>query len=168
MSRPLKIGIIAGEASGDLLGAGLIEAVRARVPEARFEGIGGPRMQALGCDSLYPMERLSVMGLVEPLRHLPGLLAMRRALVHRFLESPPDVFVGVDAPDFNLALERRLKALQRALRAAERAGDRARVEALVQEQQACLHERQKLLRELGPRAPQAQGQGQGGGGDEHG
>ncbi|HEB99877.1 MAG TPA: lipid-A-disaccharide synthase [Thiotrichales bacterium] len=110
MSRPLKIGIIAGEASGDLLGAGLIEAIRARVPDARFEGIGGPRMQALGCESLYPMERLSVMGLIEPLRHLPGLLAMRRALVRRFLESPPDVFVGIDAPDFNLALERRLKA----------------------------------------------------------
>ncbi len=110
MSRPLKIGIIAGEASGDLLGAGLIEAIRARVPEARFEGIGGPRMQALGCESLYPMERLSVMGLIEPLRHLPGLLAMRRALLRHFLASPPDVFVGIDAPDFNLALERRLKA----------------------------------------------------------
>jgi len=106
---PLRIGIVAGEASGDTIAAGLITAIRAQVPDAEFEGVAGPRMVAAGCRSLFPMERLSVMGLTEVLVHLPGLLAMRRALRRHFRAAPPDLFVGVDAPDFNLALERSLK-----------------------------------------------------------
>jgi lipid-A-disaccharide synthase len=108
-THPLHVGIVAGESSGDNIGAGLIEAIRAQVPEAVFEGIGGPRMIQAGCYSLYPIERLSVMGLVEVVRHLPGLLAMRRDLRRHFLATPPDIFIGIDAPDFNLALEKRLK-----------------------------------------------------------
>lgn len=105
----MRIGMVAGEASGDLLGAALIDAIRQRHPGARFEGIAGPGMQAAGCRSLYPMERLSVMGLAEVLGRLPELLLQRRRLARHFLDNPPDVFVGVDAPDYNLALERRLK-----------------------------------------------------------
>ena len=107
--HPLHVGIVAGEASGDNIAAGLIHAIRERVPDAVFEGVAGPRMIEAGCFSLYPMERLSVMGLVEVIRHLPGLLAMRRGLRRHFLGAPPDIFIGVDAPDFNLALERHLK-----------------------------------------------------------
>jgi len=107
--RPLRIGIVAGESSGDTIAAGLLEALRERVPHAQFEGVAGPRMQEAGCRSLFPMERLAVMGLVEVLKHLPGLLQMRRALRRHFLASPPDLFIGVDAPDFNLGLERMLK-----------------------------------------------------------
>lgn len=106
---PLRIGIVAGEASGDTIAAELISAIREQVPDAMFEGVAGPRMQAAGCRSLFPMERLSVMGLTEVLAHLPGLLAMRRALRRHFHATPPDLFIGVDAPDFNLALERSLK-----------------------------------------------------------
>jgi lipid-A-disaccharide synthase len=108
-THPLHVGIVAGESSGDNIGAGLIEAIRERVPGAVFEGIGGPRMTEAGCYSLYPIERLSVMGLVEVVRHLPGLLAIRRDLRRHFLATPPDIFIGIDAPDFNLALERHLK-----------------------------------------------------------
>ncbi|MGB5306348.1 MAG: lipid-A-disaccharide synthase [Gammaproteobacteria bacterium] len=108
-SHPLHVGIIAGEASGDNIAAALMQEIRAVAPDAVFEGIGGPRMTAAGCYSLYPMERLSVMGLAEVVQHLPGLVSMRRDLVRHFLESPPDIFIGVDAPDFNLALERKLK-----------------------------------------------------------
>lgn len=108
-TRSLRIGIVAGEVSGDAIAAGLIAAIRERVPDAVFEGVAGPRMQAAGCVSLLPMERLSVMGLTEVLTHLPGLLAMRRTLRRHFLAQPPDLFVGVDAPDFNLGLERALK-----------------------------------------------------------
>lgn len=107
--RPLRIGIVAGEISGDILGAGLITALRTRFPDAIFEGIGGPSMQAAGCRSLYPMERLSVMGLVEVLRHLPELLSIRRGVIRHFTDNPPDVFIGVDAPDFNFAVERALR-----------------------------------------------------------
>jgi len=107
--HPLHVGIIAGEASGDNIGAGLIKAIRERLPDAVFEGVGGPRMTEAGCFSLYPMERLSVMGLAEVVSHLPGLLSMRRELRAHFLAAPPDIFIGVDAPDFNLALERSLK-----------------------------------------------------------
>jgi lipid-A-disaccharide synthase len=106
---PMRIGIVAGEASGDTIAAGLISAIRECVPDAEFEGVAGPRMQAAGCVSLFPMERLSVMGLTEVLAHLPGLLGMRRALRRHFTATPPDVFIGVDAPDFNLGLERALK-----------------------------------------------------------
>ncbi|MEM9209079.1 MAG: lipid-A-disaccharide synthase [Pseudomonadota bacterium] len=105
----MRIGIVAGEASGDLLGAGLIEAVRAGIPDARFEGVAGPRMQAAGCDVWQDAELLAVMGLIEPLKVLPSLLRLRRGLVERWTESPPDVFVGIDAPEFNLGLEFRLR-----------------------------------------------------------
>ncbi|MEJ2345156.1 MAG: lipid-A-disaccharide synthase [Gammaproteobacteria bacterium] len=106
----VRIGIVAGEASGDQLAAGLIEAVRARVPDARFEGIAGPAMVAAGCAALYPSEKLAVMGLVEVLGHLPELLRIRWRLFRYFRSNPPDVFIGVDAPDFNLGLEGRLRA----------------------------------------------------------
>jgi len=107
--HPLHIGIIAGESSGDALGAGLMRAIRERQPNALFEGIGGPRMIDAGCFSLYPMERLSIMGVTEAVRRLPSLLAMRRDLRTHFLATPPDIFIGIDAPDFNLGLERDLK-----------------------------------------------------------
>lgn len=105
----MRIGVVAGEASGDLLGAGLIEAVRRRVPDARFEGVAGDRMTEAGCEAWESSEALAVMGLVEPLRELPRLLKLRRMLVSRWRASPPDVFVGIDAPEFNLGLELRLK-----------------------------------------------------------
>jgi lipid-A-disaccharide synthase len=105
----LRIGIIAAETSGDLLGSGLMAGLRARVPGIEFEGIGGPRMLAQGMRSWEPMESLSVMGLVEVLRHLPRLLRLRAELRRRWLASPPALFIGVDAPDFNLSLERRLR-----------------------------------------------------------
>jgi lipid-A-disaccharide synthase len=91
------------------LGADLIKAISSRCPEAHFEGVGGPKMIAEGCRSLVPMERLSVMGLVEVLRHLPELITIRRRLARHFLAQAPDVFIGVDAPDFNLGLEARLR-----------------------------------------------------------
>jgi lipid-A-disaccharide synthase len=106
----LRIGIVAAEPSGDLLGAGLMQAIRARQPEVSFEGIGGVRMAAQGLTSRVPMEKLSVMGLVEVLKHLPELLGIRRDLARRWMHNPPDLFIGVDAPDFNLGLEQRLKA----------------------------------------------------------
>ncbi len=101
--------LVAGEASGDLLGADLIAALRKRFPQACFAGIGGPRMIAAGFQSWQPMEKLSVMGLVEVLRHLPQLLAIRRDIRRRTLAFRPDAFIGIDAPDFNLGLERQLK-----------------------------------------------------------
>ncbi|MDP6968936.1 MAG: lipid-A-disaccharide synthase [Gammaproteobacteria bacterium] len=101
--------IIAGEASGDLLGAGLMRALLARDPELNFEGIGGPAMQALGFNSLVPMERLSVMGLVEVLGRLPELLALRRRLIRKYTTRSPLAMIGIDAPDFNLRLETCLK-----------------------------------------------------------
>ncbi|MCB1850537.1 MAG: lipid-A-disaccharide synthase [Gammaproteobacteria bacterium] len=105
----LRIGIVANEPSGDLLGAGLMRELKKRVSDVVFEGVGGPKMEAEGMVSLYPMERLSVMGLVEVLRHLPELLSIRNRLKRHFLAKPPDLFIGVDAPDFNLGLERILK-----------------------------------------------------------
>lgn len=110
MGRPPCIGIVAGEASGDLLGSRLITAIRSRVPDARFCGIGGPLMEAQGFDTWFPQEKLAVRGFVEVIRHLRELLAIRRALVARMRDARPDVFVGIDAPDFNLGVERRLKA----------------------------------------------------------
>lgn len=101
----MRIAIIAGEASGDFLGAGLIRAVRARYPGARFEGIAGPRMTAAGCEALYPMERLSVIGVLATLHRYRELRDVRKRLIRRFVDDPPDLFVGVDAPDFNLSLE---------------------------------------------------------------
>lgn len=105
----LRVGIVAAEPSGDLLGSGLMQALRAARPDIEFEGIGGPRMIAAGCASRFPMEKLSVMGLVEVLRHLRELLAIRHALRDHWQVSRPDLYVGVDAPDFNLALERELR-----------------------------------------------------------
>jgi lipid-A-disaccharide synthase len=106
---PVRIGIVAGEVSGDLLGAGLMRVLKQRLPDVRFEGIAGPRMQAEGAVSLYPMERLSLIGF-EALTKLPGLFHMRRALADHFIAHPPDLFIGIDVPDFNLGLEERLKA----------------------------------------------------------
>ncbi|GAA0722714.1 lipid-A-disaccharide synthase [Dokdonella soli] len=108
-ATPKRFTLVAGEASGDLLGAGLIDALRERFPGAQFAGIGGPRMVAAGLDAWYPADKLSVMGLVEVLRHLPELLAIRRSVARRTIAYHPDAFIGIDAPDFNLGLERRLK-----------------------------------------------------------
>ncbi|PIE24975.1 MAG: lipid-A-disaccharide synthase [Neptuniibacter caesariensis] len=110
MSKPLRIGIVAGEASGDILGSGLISELKKRHPELMVEGIGGELMISAGCRSHYSMERLSVMGLIEVLGRLPELLRVRKTLIKHFLDSPPDVFIGVDAPDFTLAIEGALKA----------------------------------------------------------
>ena len=107
--RPLRIGLVAGEASGDILGAGLIAALRARHPDVQCFGVAGPRMVAAGCEAWEPAESLAVMGLAEVLKHLPRLWRLRRRLVRRFRQARPDVVVGIDAPDFNLGLERRLK-----------------------------------------------------------
>jgi lipid-A-disaccharide synthase len=106
----MRIAIVAGEASGDLLGAALIRALKARWPDTEFHGIAGPKMQAEGARSLYPMETLSVRGYVEVLRSLREILAIRRGIARTLLESPPDLFIGIDAPDFNLGLEAKLKA----------------------------------------------------------
>jgi lipid-A-disaccharide synthase len=108
--RAYRIAMVAGEASGDLLGAHLIRALRARLPDARFMGIGGPKMQGAGFDVWYPAESLAVRGYVEVLRQLPGILRIRKNLRKRLLAEPPDLFIGVDAPDFNLSLERALRA----------------------------------------------------------
>ena len=110
MDGGLRVGLVAGEHSGDLLGAGLVHAIRRRYPDARFAGVAGPAMQAAGVEGWAPMERLSVMGLAEVLRHLPGLLRLRRTLLHGFEAWRPQVVVGIDSPDFNLGLEERLRA----------------------------------------------------------
>lgn len=106
----MKIGVLAGEASGDILGAAVLRSLRSRYPDLVVEGIGGPRMESQGLRSMFPMERLSVMGFVEPLKRLPELLQMRRAVFDHFRDNPPDVFLGIDSPDFNLQLEQKLRA----------------------------------------------------------
>ncbi|KAF1055632.1 MAG: Lipid-A-disaccharide synthase [Stenotrophomonas maltophilia] len=111
---PLRIALVAGEASGDLLGAGLIRELKARFPHAEFAGIGGDQMRNAGCQTWHDASELAVMGLTEVLRHLPRLLKLRSAFRQRALEWQPDVFIGIDAPDFNLGIERWLK--QRGIR----------------------------------------------------
>ncbi len=106
MKKILRIGIAAGEVSGDTLGAGLIKALQQYCPDAQFEGIGGPKMIACGFRTLVPMERLSVMGFIEPLGRLSELLRIKRDLQNHFIKSPPDVFIGIDSPGFNLRVER--------------------------------------------------------------
>jgi lipid-A-disaccharide synthase len=109
-ARPfLRVGVVAGEHSGDTLGAALIEALRARVPDVEVFGMAGPKMVAAGCEPWASSDELGVMGLVEVLSHLPRLLALRRSLIDRFTLERPDVVVGIDVPDFNLGLEKRLK-----------------------------------------------------------
>jgi len=108
--QSVRIGIVAGEISGDLLGARLIRALKRHLPQAQFEGIGGPEMTAAGCRSLFPMERLSVLGLTEILGRYLELRRLRRQLIAHFLANPPDVFIGVDSPGFNLGIEERLRA----------------------------------------------------------
>ncbi|BFM06187.1 lipid-A-disaccharide synthase [Halioxenophilus aromaticivorans] len=109
MAKPLRFGLVVGERSGDILGAGLIQAIKQRHPDAQFEGIGGELMMAQGFDSWFDQERLAVMGLIEPLKRLPELLRIRKQLFQRFTANPPDVFIGVDSPDFNLDLELKLR-----------------------------------------------------------
>jgi lipid-A-disaccharide synthase len=106
----LRIGFVAGEASGDQLGAALIDALRTQVPALECFGVAGPRMIAAGCEAWASAEELAVMGLAEVLRHLPRLLRLRRTLVARFAATRPHVFIGIDSPEFNLGLAARLKA----------------------------------------------------------
>ncbi len=108
--RPLRFALIAGEASGDLLGASLIDALKLRYPNAEFLGIGGPKMIGAGLHSEFDQEKLAVRGAAEVLAHLPEILSIRRGIVARLKAWQPDVFVGIDAPDFNLPIERKLKA----------------------------------------------------------
>ena len=107
--RPIKIGMVAGEVSGDILGSGLIRSLKKRYPNASFEGIGGELMKQEGFHSFVPMERLSVMGLVEVLGRIFELIGIRRKIRKHFLQNRPDVFIGIDAPDFNLGLEGQLR-----------------------------------------------------------
>ena len=111
VSQSPVFAIVAGEASGDLLGADLIRALKEQFPDAVFEGIGGPKMQAEGFQSLFDMDRLSVMGFIEPLKRLPELLRIRRTIVKRYSENKPAVFIGIDSPDFNLTIEAKLHSL---------------------------------------------------------
>jgi len=108
-AAPLRVGLVAGEHSGDQLGAALIEALRARSPALECFGVAGPKMIAAGCEAWAGADSLSVMGLAEVLRHLPRLLRLRARLAARFAAARPDVFVGIDSPEFNLTLARRLK-----------------------------------------------------------
>ena len=105
----LRVGMVVGEVSGDILAEGLIKAIKESHPDAQFEGIAGPRMQSQGCVALFDYERLSVMGYIEPLKRLPELLSIRANIIKHFIQHPPDVFIGVDSPDFTLAIEHKLR-----------------------------------------------------------
>jgi lipid-A-disaccharide synthase len=107
--RIKRIGIVAGEASGDLLGAHLVKALKAKLPDAEFVGMGGPKMISAGVVSLFPMEKIAVMGYVEVLKRYFQITGIRRKLIRHFKNNPPDLFIGVDAPDFNLDIEKALK-----------------------------------------------------------
>ncbi|TLY68973.1 MAG: lipid-A-disaccharide synthase, partial [Gammaproteobacteria bacterium] len=108
-AQPLRIGIVAGEHSGDQLGAALITALRERVPDLSCFGVAGPRMIAAGCEAWWGADQLAVMGLTEVLRHLPRLLRLRAALLRRLRAAHPHIFIGIDAPEFNLRLARALR-----------------------------------------------------------
>jgi len=110
VSEPLRVGIVAGESSGDQLGAALITAMRARVPDVQFFGMAGPKMIAAGCDAWAASEEIAVMGLAEVLPHLPRLIRLRSSLVARFRAARPHVFVGIDSPAFNLGLAKKLRS----------------------------------------------------------
>src|SRR5438105_4122747 len=105
----MKIGIVAGEASGDFLGSLLVKALLHHHPDLEFVGIAGPRMQGFGARSWYSMEKLAVRGYVEVLKSFREILSIRNRLIERFTAEPPDLFIGIDAPDFNLTLETALK-----------------------------------------------------------
>lgn len=105
----LKVALLAGEPSGDVLGASVLKALRERYPDLIAKGIAGPNMQKAGCESLFPMEKLSVMGLIEPLKRLPSLFLIRRRFIKKIKAFKPDVFIGIDSPDFNLGVEIALK-----------------------------------------------------------
>jgi len=109
IEKSLRVAVVAGEESGDILGGGLLQVLKQRYPHVHFEGVGGSRMMAAGLRSEFPMERLSVMGLVEVLKRLPELLNRRKRLIKHWSSNPPDLFIGIDAPDFNLGLARALK-----------------------------------------------------------
>lgn len=104
-----RIAIVAGEKSGDIIAADLIRVIKQKDPEIIVEGMAGPEMIAAGCKAIYDIEALSVMGFTEVIKRLPAILKLRRNMYHYFLQNPPDIFIGVDAPDFNLTLERKLK-----------------------------------------------------------
>ena len=105
----LRLGIVVGEISGDNLGAQLIAALKDIYTNIKIEGIVGPKLMKLGCEQLFPMDRLAVMGFIEPLCRLPELIKMRHWLIRYFIEEPPDLFIGIDAPEFNLGLEKHIR-----------------------------------------------------------
>ena len=103
----MRIAIVAGELSGDHLGEGIVQLLKYHYPDAIIEGVGGPKMIASGCTSLYPMESISVMGITEVFRYLPRILKVRLGLLKHFKHHQPDIYIGIDSPDFNLPIEKK-------------------------------------------------------------